>query len=82
MKLLHDGAGVAGELGAVPFRARETRRREGRKRERRLAESSLGYIVRRDERPFSFSGRARSMATIFEIYRGRKVHGVSVEEII
>jgi len=58
--------------------------RDGTEKEEggRLAGSSLGYIVKRDEPPFPLSGRARSVATIFEIYRGRKAHGVPVEEII
>lgn len=61
---------------------RDGTEKEEEGRGRKLAESSLGYIVKRDEPPFPLSKRARSVATIFEIYRGRKAHGVSVEEII
>lgn len=85
MKLLHDRAGVAGVLEVASLGRerrerkegeRERRERERKEGERRLAEFSLGYIVKRDEPPFPLGGRARSVATIFEIYRGRKVYGV------
>jgi len=77
MKLLHDGAGVAG----VPEAVAVERRKGG---ERRTAASSPGYIVKRDEPLFLSSRRAESVATVVKIYMRPK--GVqrrrSVEEII
>lgn len=81
MKLLHDGAGVAVVAGGSFRRGERRSERAGKA----LPGSSPGYIAKRDEPPFPLGGgRAGSVATIFEIYRGRRVRTESptVEEII
>jgi len=51
----------------------------GERRRERASEappgSSSGYTVKRDEPPFLHGGRAGSVASVFEIYRGQSVPG-------